>query len=89
MKVFYCDECAKQIKILNKAPRVIVSNGVVLCSKKCMQNYYDINFIPRVDLPNILDGFDEEIPSKKCKQCKVVYLFIFKKLLPEWADKID
>ena len=75
MKVYYCDECAKKIKITSKAPRVCYSNGALLCSKRCVNNYYDINFIPRCDLPDIVgEGFDDEdLPKQKCVICKAVF----------------
>ena len=60
MKQFFCDKCEREIKINRNSPRVIFSNGILLCSKRCAYNHYDINFIPRVSLPEILGTNSEE-----------------------------
>ena len=59
MKIYKCAECGKVIKITSKGPRVIYANGILLCSKRCAYNRYDINFIPRVDLPKIISEISE------------------------------
>ena len=55
---FKCDYCQKEIKPIGK-DLIIYTQGMLFCCNECLQNHYDINWIPKSQIPEIL-GTDEK-----------------------------
>ena len=50
---YKCDYCGKEIKPKGNK-KVCLSQGNLLCSQECVDNFYDINWISTNDLPDIM-----------------------------------
>lgn len=63
MKTYKCAACGKKIEPIGDDLVCVTSNADgesnVMCSQECVMDYFDINFVPACDLPEILDDESE------------------------------
>ena len=51
--IYKCDYCGNEIKPVGNG-LVVYSQGMLFCCRKCLANHYDINWIPKSKIPELL-----------------------------------